>query len=118
MAREVALSVLAALLLLALVQQRERPAVQRWRTTRERPQDPPDEDGGTKAGTGLAERTALAGMAAATVGCFGELVAPLLEPLWFTLLGLGFASLPAALAAPAVERRLQSRARRRPTTDE
>lgn len=110
--REVVLTVLAALLILTLAERRERLAPQRVR----RAWEPPRARSGkerSKAGAGLAGIAALAGTAAATTSCLGELLAPALAPVWFTLLGVGFATLPAALAAPSIERRWKQMGRSR-----
>jgi hypothetical protein len=110
---ELALIVLVAAFLVATIQLLERPAPQRAMVRvsgRRRPSERKPEG---EAGSGLAGKVACAGMAVATLGFLGQLLAPAAEALWLVLIAGAFVSLPAALAAPWVEARLHAKARRR-----
>lgn len=111
----VVLIVLAATILVALSQlQWQRPVPLRMQPPHRSARAPEQEVARPPAGSGLAGLVAWAGLAVATLACLGHFVAPAADPFWLALIAAAIATVPTALAAPAVEARWQRRRTERP----
>jgi hypothetical protein len=98
------LAALMGLLSLATAQLRLRASSTRVRSRsslRPRPNRVANNEGAGReahaADRGAVVATAWVGMVLATVALFGHLTAPIADPLWIALLGVAFATIPAAV---------------------